>query len=141
MKSLVIALLLSTCPLIQAQKGCGLSGNIVICNGHIATSSELNAIIQSPQPYIDAGIYAPRAGIRRDSRGRIYRSKEAKDQFKRDNPCPANGKPYGRCPGYVIDHIQPLACGGADAPATMQWQSIEDGKAKDKIERRNCGGQ
>jgi hypothetical protein len=31
----------------------------------------------------------------------------------------------------VIDHINPLECGGADAPFNMQWQTIVDGKAKD----------
>ena len=33
------------------------------------------------------------------------------------------GYPHGR-PGYVIDHIIPLACGGKDAPENMQWQSV-----------------
>jgi hypothetical protein len=37
----------------------------------------------------------------------------------------------------VIDHVNPLECGGADAPFNMQWQTIADGKAKDKTER-NC---
>jgi len=30
------------------------------------------------------------------------------------------GYPNGR-PGYVIDHIKPLACGGVDARSNMQW--------------------
>ena len=47
------------------------------------------------------------------------------------------GYPHGR-PGYVIDHINPLACGGADAIGNMQWQTIAEGKAKDKWERANC---
>ena len=38
-------------------------------------------------------------------------------------------------PGYVIDHVNPLECGGADAPSNMHWQTIADGKAKDKTER------
>jgi hypothetical protein len=37
----------------------------------------------------------------------------------------------------VIDHVNPLEGGGADAPFNMQWQTIADGKAKDKTER-NC---
>jgi hypothetical protein len=45
--------------------------------------------------------------------------------------------PKGACPGYVIDHINPLECGGADAPFNMQWQTIAEGKAKDRWER-NC---
>ncbi|HET7815072.1 MAG TPA: HNH endonuclease signature motif containing protein [Candidatus Baltobacteraceae bacterium] len=47
------------------------------------------------------------------------------------------GFPHGR-PGYVIDHVIPLACGGADAPANMQWQTKADAKAKDKWERKGC---
>jgi hypothetical protein len=38
----------------------------------------------------------------------------------------------------VVDHIQPLACGGADAPSNMQWQTKAEGKAKDKWERAGC---
>ena len=37
----------------------------------------------------------------------------------------------------MIDHIVPLACGGADAPANMQWQTIREAKAKDRWEL-NC---
>jgi hypothetical protein len=32
------------------------------------------------------------------------------------------GYPRGR-PGYVVDHLVPLACGGPDSPNDMQWQS------------------
>jgi len=68
----------------------------------------------------------------RDSRGRIKRSAAAKDKFERET-----GYPHGR-PGYVIDHIKPLACGGADAPSNMQWQTVAEAKAKDKTERIGC---
>jgi hypothetical protein len=70
--------------------------------------------------------------------GRITRSPAAKDAFKRQHPCPSNGRPAGPCPGYVIDHVKPLACGGADAPNNMQWQTIAEGKAKDRVERIGC---
>ncbi|POZ49883.1 HNH endonuclease [Methylovulum psychrotolerans] len=66
------------------------------------------------------------------------RSYKAKAVFKYMHPCPANGHKSGACPGYVIDHIQALACGGADAPENMQWQTVEEGKAKDKWERKDC---
>jgi hypothetical protein len=72
--------------------------------------------------------------VRTNSHGKIKRSKAEKDAFKREHPCPANGNTRGKCPGYVIDHIKPLECGGADAPYNMQWQTIADGKAKDKTE-------
>ena len=66
------------------------------------------------------------------------RSEEAKDNFKYSHPCPSNGNNHGSCPGYVIDHVSALACGGDDAPANMQWQSVAEGKAKDKWERKGC---
>src|SRR5450631_2028004 len=66
------------------------------------------------------------------------RSQKARDSFKYMNPCPSNGNNHGPCPGYVIDHITALACGGEDVPSNMQWQSVAEGKAKDKWERVGC---
>ena len=60
------------------------------------------------------------------------RSSTAKSAFMRQS-----GFPDGR-PGYVVDHIIPLACGGADMPYNMQWQTVAEAKTKDKVERRNC---
>jgi hypothetical protein len=74
----------------------------------------------------------------RDSHGRIKRSMAAKDTFIREHPCPSTGRASGPCPGYVIDHVIPLACGGPDDPSNMQWQTVADGKAKDKWERKSC---
>jgi hypothetical protein len=68
----------------------------------------------------------------RDADGRIVRSGKAKKQFEK-----ATGYPKGR-PGYVIDHIVPLACGGQDVPSNMQWQTKADAKSKDKTERAHC---
>lgn len=70
----------------------------------------------------------------RDNHGRIERSTAARDSFKRSNPCPSTGSSSGACPGYVIDHVTALKRGGADAPSNMQWQTIEEAKAKDKTE-------
>ena len=69
---------------------------------------------------------------------RIKRSQSAKVEFKREHPCPSTGKAKGPCKGYVIDHINPLACGGPDVPSNMQWQTVADAKAKDKWERQGC---
>lgn len=69
---------------------------------------------------------------------RMRRSQNAKIAFKAEHPCPATGARKGPCKGYVIDHVTPLACGGADRPENMQWQSTAEGKAKDKWERRDC---
>jgi hypothetical protein len=70
----------------------------------------------------------------RNSKGRIARSATAKHTFQKSHPCPSTGKATGACPGYVIDHVQPLKRGGADAPGNMQWQTKAAAKAKDKME-------
>jgi hypothetical protein len=60
------------------------------------------------------------------------RSRAAKHTFEIET-----GYPRGR-PGYVVEYRVPLACGGADAPYNMQWQTIADGKAQAKRERKRC---
>jgi 2-keto-3-deoxy-6-phosphogluconate aldolase len=71
---------------------------------------------------------------------RIHRSTAAKHEFMAQTVCPATGRIEKRhCQGYVVDHIKALACGGADRPENMQYQTIADGKAKDKWERKGCG--
>ena len=72
--------------------------------------------------------------IHRDAHGRIERSGAAKAAFKREHPCPATQQPKGPCPGYIIDHVIALKRGGADSPANMQWQTVEEAKAKDRWE-------
>jgi hypothetical protein len=69
---------------------------------------------------------------------KIHRDHAAIQPFKQLQPCPATGRSTGRCLGYVIDHVKPPACGGADAPSNMQWQTVAEGKAKDKWERIGC---
>ena len=73
-------------------------------------------------------------GVQRDNHGRIKRSAAAKDQFKRQQPCPSTGKSKGACPGYVIDHVVPLKQRGKDASENMQWQTKEAAKLKDRTE-------
>lgn len=69
---------------------------------------------------------------------RIKRSAKAVAQFKHQSPCPSTGLPKGRCPGYIVDHVEPLCAGGLDAPINMQWQTVQEAKQKDKLERRIC---
>jgi 5-methylcytosine-specific restriction endonuclease McrA len=79
---------------------------------------------------------ATSSSIKRDRHGRIKRSSVEKHAFKKQHPCPSTGTTSGRCPGYVVDHVRPLECGGADAQDNMQWQTVAAGKAKDKTEGR-----
>jgi hypothetical protein len=92
-------------------------------SGHFATQQELAAL----------------AHTQRDSRGRIKRSPHARTEFEREHPCPSTNAISGSCPGYVVDHVIPLACDGPDNPFNMQWQTTEQSKAKDKWERSMCG--
>jgi hypothetical protein len=68
----------------------------------------------------------------RDHRGRLRRSSGAKGRFMRQT-----GHPHGWA-GHVIDHRVPLACGGADAPSNMQWQTTGEARSKDRVERHGC---
>ena len=67
-----------------------------------------------------------------------HRSHAVLRAFQREHPCPSTGLTSGQCPGYWKDHIQPLACGGPDAVANLQWQTIAEARAKDKWERNGC---
>lgn len=64
-----------------------------------------------------------------------HRSHAARDAFRREHACPATGLYRGACHGWVIDHVTALCVGGADAASNMQWQTVTEGKAKD---RREC---
>src|SRR5258706_2002875 len=75
--------------------------------------------------------YALHSSVQRDNHGKIKRSKAARSAFEQQTPCPSTGKTHGACPGYVVDHVQALECGGADGPSNMQWQTVADAKAKD----------
>lgn len=61
------------------------------------------------------------------------RSPTIKHQFDR-----LNGYPEGR-KGYVVDHICALANGGLDVIENMQYQTIAEGHAKDRIENTPMG--
>jgi len=63
-----------------------------------------------------------------------HRDRSVPRAYQRLHPCPATGKPTGRCPGYVRDHIVALCKGGPDTVANMQWQTVAAAKAKDRWE-------
>lgn len=87
---------------------------------------------EASQPDVDArdgAIHTPDLVARtRDGKGALTRSQARRRTFMR-----ATGFPKGR-PGYVVDHIVPLACGGADIPSNYAWQSETQGRAKDRWE-------
>lgn len=78
----------------------------------------------------------------RDSDGKIKRRKAVLNAFKQYHPCPANGQTSGPCPGWYMDHVIPLACGGCDSVNNLQWLPEAQWKAKSKFERKiYCKGE
>ncbi len=69
---------------------------------------------------------------------KTVRSSSTRAEFQRQQPCPETGATKGKCLGYVVDHVIPLCAGGPDSPANMQWQTVQDAKAKDKLEWEQC---
>lgn len=61
----------------------------------------------------------------RDPDGSISRSTYQRAVFIQMHPCPVSGKITGACPGWSVDHIVPLACGGMDTPVNMQWLPVQ----------------
>ena len=122
--ALAAGIILAAAPAICPARGTG---------GHSAhSSSSYSAPSSSSTSGHHRKTYSSLA--ERDEHGRIARSAKAKDEFKHSHPCPATGKSYGACPGYVIDHVTPLKRGGADAPSNMQWQTKAEATAKDHWE-------
>jgi hypothetical protein len=66
------------------------------------------------------------------------RSFRAEVLFRLQNPCPATGESRGECKGYVIDRVIPVACGGAEDPSNMQWQTLAQAREKDRWEKIGC---
>lgn len=66
------------------------------------------------------------------------RSKAQRSAFVRANPCPETGVTRGACPGWEVDHIEPLCAGGVDRPENMQWLQVDEHKVKTKRDVRFC---
>ena len=77
-------------------------------------------------------------GLIQPVEAKIKRSYKAITVFKNEYACPSTGRFKGKCPGYVIDHVEPLCAGGLDDPINMQWQLLAESKIKDKLEHKIC---
>lgn len=83
--------------------------------------------------------------VMRDALGNTLRSDKVIAAFKLQWACPSTGKHSGACPGWAIDHVVPLDCGGVDSVWNMQWlpdqiKSAQGPYTKDHFERRVYGG-
>lgn len=97
---------------------------------------------QTLDPLVD---YRLGSVVQRDAAGKTLRSTRTVLAFRRQWVCPATGAHIGACPGWAIDHVVPLDCGGVDAVWNMQWlpdqiKSAAGPFSKDHFERRIYGG-
>lgn len=68
----------------------------------------------------------------------VERSRLQRAEFQRAHPCPSTGRTRGACPGWQVDHIQALMCGGRDETSNMQWLTVEAHREKTKADIKSC---
>lgn len=70
----------------------------------------------------------------------VHRSQAVIREFRRTHVCPATGRISKTCPGFVVDHIDPLCKTGpsGDRIDNLQYQTIHDSYIKDREERAGC---
>jgi hypothetical protein len=66
------------------------------------------------------------------------RSPTVRAEFVRLNPCPSTGATRGPCPGWHVDHIEALVCGGRDELANLQWLPVDAHREKTLVEVKLC---
>ena len=76
------------------------------------------------------------AFITADANAEYHRSQKAKAIFKFSHLCPSAGKNRGSYSTCIINQIKALACGGADEPSHMQWQTKKDAINKRQVEAK-----
>ena len=54
-----------------------------------------------------------------DAKSSYKRDSAVAREFEKHHLCCSTAKTYGRCPGYVKDHVTPLCAGGADSTSNM----------------------
>lgn len=120
---------------------------LVVGNGYLGRAAALGllavlASVPGCEPsYADALQETRYCGVFRDEDGTIVRSWTVRTAFRRIHACPSTGLTTGACPGWAIDHVIPLVCGGCDAVGNLQWLPNEIKSAagmlpKDRWEQR-----
>jgi hypothetical protein len=69
------------------------------------------------------------------------RSRAARAEFVRANPCPATGKTAGPCAGHQVDHVLALCAGGTDRASNMAWLTVAQHKSKTSSDVGICRAQ
>lgn len=75
-----------------------------------------------------------------DAQAKTTRNVAELRAFQRAMPCPSTGLHRGPCPGWQIDHVEPICAGGADRRDNMQWMTLQEHKWKTRTDVRVCRG-
>jgi|ERR1035441_5144897 hypothetical protein len=70
----------------------------------------------------------------RDANGRIKRNPAKPAGVPKAESLPKHRHNNRHLHGYAVDHIVSLKRGGPDQPSNMQWLTVADAKAKDRVE-------
>lgn len=70
---------------------------------------------------LDETRYCGIENIVRNADGSIRRRADVLRAFRAAVPCPSTGLTSGACPNWSLDHVWPLAEGGCDSVANLQW--------------------
>jgi hypothetical protein len=111
--------------------------NVPCPAGYVASalSGSFSVVAAEPRKNdVGEGVRAISAKARARVRVKTPRNPANVREFRSLYPCPSTLEEAGPCPGYVVDHKTPLACGGLDDFRNMQWQTTAEAKAKDKWE-------
>jgi hypothetical protein len=82
--------------------------------------------------------FAQECTLARTANGNIKRSSAEVRKFRKANPCPATGKITGACPGYQVEHTEPLCACGPDKVSNMTWMATAEHKIKTKADVKRC---
>jgi len=103
--------------------------------GYVASVVSSSLSVVSPEkPIVDHEEDKRGMVASRKTRVKTPRNPANVREFRSLFPCPSTLEETGPCPGWVVDHKIPLACGGVDDYSNMQWQKKAEAKAKDKVE-------
>lgn len=56
--------------------------------------------------------------------------------FRKLVACPSTHQFTGPCPGWIMDHLHSLECGGLDVPENLWWQTVAEARLKDQQEKQ-----
>lgn len=99
------------------------AGFTIFALGFLAILAMLFSVVDSGAATIDQDLIESRYTnkVIRLGDGSIRRRADVISAFRKVHPCPSTMQFSGACPGYAINHVIPLACGGRDQVSNMMW--------------------